>query len=99
MDFLTSPCCIASHPEGFVVPELFGSLALLNADYSLRDRLGENPRLDTNLFGWANIYPLQAGQFNSPHSAAVAADGSIVVVEWRVGGRVILLVPEAVSQG
>lgn len=92
-DFLTSPCCIASHPEGYVVPELFGSLVLLNPDFSLRDRVGENPRLDINAFGWANIYPLQAGQCNSPHGAAVAADGSIVVVEWRVGGRVICLTP------
>jgi outer membrane protein assembly factor BamB len=92
-DFLTSPCCIVSHPEGFVVPELFGSLALLNPDMTLRDRLGENTELDIKRNGWANVYPLKVGEFNTPHSTAVDKEGRIFVVEWRVGGRVICLTP------
>lgn len=90
-DFLTSPCCIAQSSDGFVVPELFGSLAILNSDGSLRDRLGENTTLQTDQPGWANRYPLETGKFNSPHAAAVSTSGDIYVVEWRVGGRIVHL--------
>lgn len=94
-DFLTSPCCVVDHPDGLVVPELFGSLAWLEKDGTFRDRVGEHKGLDLSINGWANIYPLEAGKFNSPHSAAADADGNVHVVEWRVGGRYIRLEPKA----
>lgn len=90
-DFLTSPCCIAQSPDGFVVPELFGSLVRLHPDGSFRDRLGENTTITTDRSGWANRYPLLTGKFNSPHAAAVSPSGDIYVVEWRVGGRIVHL--------
>ncbi|MEO0515354.1 MAG: hypothetical protein AAF086_08690, partial [Planctomycetota bacterium] len=36
---------------------------------------------------------VQPGQFISPHGIAVAPDGSVYVVEWTVGGRILKLEP------
>ncbi|MEM1444962.1 MAG: hypothetical protein AAGF84_02820 [Planctomycetota bacterium] len=38
---------------------------------------------------------VQPGKFISPHGIAVGPDGSVFVVEWTVGGRILKLEPKA----
>jgi hypothetical protein len=99
--FLSSPSGFARWGDFLVIAELYSRLAVLDADDELvgfigggKDALGvhgwpERP-------GWPNaldddgraVAPdLAPERFNSPHSLAVDADGSLYVSEWLIGGR------------
>ncbi len=97
-DELTSPCCFATSGEYLFIPELFARLAVFDGQDKLVGYLGSNE--DTvKIEGWPN-HPAQlteAGKFNSPHGIAAGPDGSIYVVEWIVGGRVIRLEPAGLA--
>jgi hypothetical protein len=93
-DFLTHPCAFAFDPRNgqVVIPDLFGRITIVDKNDRFIAHLGENAGIEKQP-GWPNLPADQvvAGKFNSPHSAAVAANGDIFVVEWIVGGRIIKL--------
>lgn len=97
-----SPCCFAFHDDAIYVPELWGALKVLDRDLNLIAEIGINPAPRPEgggppaIAGWPNLAGtehVRQGIFNSPHGVAVAADGTVYVVEWIVGGRVIRLKP------
>ena len=89
---LDCPCVGAVQGEELVVAELCARLAVLDRDDRLIGYLGRNEAA-CDLDGWPDLAPrrLRTDSFNSPHSIAAAADGSLYVVEWIVGGRLIKL--------
>jgi hypothetical protein len=91
-DYLHSPCMFV-HRNGVVYcPELFGRLAVIDANDKLITYLGDQPGIE-KVPGWPNLPAAQihAGKFNSPHGMAVAPNGDLYVGEWIVGGRVTKL--------
>lgn len=90
-DFLTSPDCFVLDGTEVIIPELTGKVTVVDADDRLLCHLGNNENAGKDKPGWPNTNPITPGKFNSPHGAAVDASGSIFVVEWRIGGRVIKL--------
>lgn len=91
-DALACPCAGAIHGDALFVPELCARIAVLDADDRLVGYLGRNEAA-CDLAGWPDLpaEQIRPGTFNSPHSLAAAADGSLYVVEWIVGGRVTRL--------
>jgi len=91
-DVLTSPDCFAPNGDEIVVPELFGRLAVFDANEALVGYLGDQPEAQ-KLAGWPNVAPelIVEGKFNSPHGAAADAAGNIYSGEWIVGGRLVKL--------
>jgi len=91
-DVLHSPDVAIPMGNHLVVPELIAGLSILDGEDRLVTRIGFQENADT-LAGWPNERSwVREGQFNSPHSAAVDAHGSIFVVEWITGGRITKLV-------
>lgn len=94
VDQLTSPCCFATHGEYLFVPELFARLAVFDGNDELVGYIGANESV-VDIEGWPNHSTelIEAGKFNSPHGIATGPDGSVYIVEWIVGGRIIRLKP------
>lgn len=102
-----SPCSFAFHDGLINVPELFGSVKILNRKLETVAELGANPEVrppggwvDQDGWGWptlegwpdlAGTEAVQPGRFNSPHDIAVGPNGEIYIVEWIVGGRITKL--------
>jgi hypothetical protein len=101
-DFLSSPSGFARWGDFTVVAELYGRLAVLDAEDNLVQYLGAGPDSEAgNQWperpGWPNalgpdgearaLYVRHPGRLNSPHSLAVDADGNLYVSEWLIGGR------------
>jgi len=89
-DFLTSPDGFVSDGNLVVVPELLGRVTILDADDKLLCHMGNNENICKDP-AWPDGTPLAAGSFNSPHGATTDESGSLFVVEWRDGGRIIKL--------
>jgi hypothetical protein len=97
---LTSPSGMAALVDLLVVAELSGWLAILDADDRLVATVGKSAR-SRGEPGWPNeeddgvtIRPrLRAESFNSPHAVATRPDGSLIVAEWLLGGRLVELRP------
>lgn len=91
-DALRLPCCFYQHGSEIVIPDLHARVTILGADNKLVCHLGDQPGAWEQQ-GWPNVPHDQrrAGLFNSPHAAAVDADGNIYVVEWIADGRVTKL--------
>ena len=101
-----SPCDTSFHGGLILVPELFSGVKLLDMNLNLVAELGANPAVrEPGVTGWvwpkiaekgwpnlAGTEHVQPGKFNSPHGAAFAPNGDIIVGEWIVGGRVTRLV-------
>lgn len=94
-DFLRLPSAFATDGENLIVAELRASLAVLDADDDLIERLGENEPV-CDIDGWPNVAAekIEPGKFNSPHGVATDADGNIYVAEWLIGGRTIKLLKQ-----
>lgn len=100
-----SPCSFDFLDSLVVVPELFGSIKILDKEsFRLIAEIGANdsirPRPDGGWWppiapeGWPDLSGtkhVREGRFNSPHCAAFTSDGDIYVVEWIIGGRVTKL--------
>lgn len=94
-----SPSGLAIDGNLLIVTELWGDLVVLDADGDLFDRV--DPRkTEPSRAGWPNamrdgamVRPdVTPGRFNSPHGVTVdPADGSWIVTEWLIGGRVTRL--------
>ncbi len=89
---LDCPCTGVVVGDHLVVPELSGRLTVLDAGDGFVGHVGFNDGVCA-LPGWPDVSAdhLREGRFNSPHAAAVDADGSLYVVEWILGGRVTKL--------
>lgn len=91
-EYLRSPRGVVRDGDAFLIPDLFANKLTVVEDDELVGHLGHNPDVSDR-----DDYPdvprgaLETGSFNSPHDAAVAPDGSVFVVEWIEGGRVIKL--------
>jgi len=92
-DYLHSPCGFVHRNGVIYCPELYGRLAVIDANDKLITYLGDQPGIE-KVQGWPNLPAAQihAGKFNSPHGMAVAPNGDLYVGEWIVGGRVTKLV-------
>jgi DNA-binding beta-propeller fold protein YncE len=98
---LTSPSGLALSGDLLVVAELFGAVAVFDKDDVCIARIGRGADGDQTRPGWPNIEadgvvsrpPLVTGDFNSPHGVAAAANGTIYITEWLVGGRLVELSP------
>lgn len=89
---LECPCVGVTRGDELIVAELCARLAVLDRDDRLVGYLGRNEAV-CDLDEWPDLAPrhLRTDCFNSPHGIAAAADGSLYVVEWIVGGRFIKL--------
>ncbi len=101
-----SPCAFDFRDGLVLVPELFTGVKLLDmGTLDVVEEIGAHPDIGPNPDpakwwpprapeGWPNLAGtehVRPGQFNSPHAAAFAPNGDIVVVEWIVGGRITRL--------
>lgn len=101
-----SPCVFDFLGDLAVVPELFGSVKVIDTkSLDVRAELGANPDVGPHADpaqwwppkapqSWPNLRgtPLvKPGTFNSPHGACFAPNGDIYAVEWIVGGRITKL--------
>lgn len=89
-DFLTSPDCFALDGERLIIPELRGRVTILDAADQLVCHIGNHEEVASDP-AWPNGTVLEPGKFNSPHSVAVDEAGSLFIVEWRTGGRILKL--------
>jgi hypothetical protein len=96
-----SPSGLALDGDLLIVTELWGDLVVLDRDGDVVDRLGEQ-RTEPSRPGWPNTMAGGAmarpdvpdGELNSPHGVAVdPTDGSWVLTEWFIGGRIVRLSP------
>jgi hypothetical protein len=100
--FLNSPSGFAVVDNMLVVAELYARLAVFDAEDTFVDYIGASQDARTGMAwperpGWPNALDRDgrvqradtppAVQFNSPHSLAVDADGTLYVSEWLIGGR------------
>lgn len=74
-------------------------VTILDNDDQLVEHIGANPQAPER-DGWPNARdaagnlvppPLEPGKFNSPHTLAADAAGSLYVTEWLLGGRLTKL--------
>lgn len=100
-DAVWSPSGLAVDGEHLLVTELWGDLVVLDVAGEVVDRLAEQP-VEPSRAGWPNAMVdgsmarpgVRAGTLNSPHGIAVdPTDGSWVLTEWLIGGRVVRLAP------
>lgn len=98
---LTSPSGIVGFGELALVAELHGALAVLDPDDRVAGHLGQGDLPDER-DGWPNARradgsigrpDLVPGRFDAPHAVDVTADGSILVAEFVLGGRLVRLDP------
>ena len=90
--YLTSPRHGVRWGAYRFVPELFGRIVVTDAAGEFVTSFGERVGARDEP-GWPN-QPLDGEArttFNSSHAMAMDRDGSIYVVEWRLGGRIIKL--------
>jgi peptidylamidoglycolate lyase len=102
-----SPCGFAFHGAHLYVPELFGSLKVLDRSLDVVASYGSNFAVRPKegwpakpgwgwpeLNGWPDdLAPdiTNSNLFVAPHDVAVAPDGTMYVVEWVKGGRILRL--------
>ena len=87
-----SPSGFISLGELLLVVELRARISLVGEDDELVRYLGDNSGV-TNFDNWPNVAGdlIEAGRFNSPHSAAADSDGNLYVSEYITGGRITKL--------
>lgn len=87
------PCDFAALGDWLVVPEYRDNprVTILDRSGQAVAHLGEHEGAQ-DVSGWPNNRDIvKPGLFNSPHGVAVDDHGSIFIVEWIVGGRIIKL--------
>ncbi|TDN91537.1 hypothetical protein [Microbacterium sp. BK668] len=96
---LTGPSAFAFDGELLLVTDLYGRIAAFGPDDSFLGGTGSLPHRRER--PWPNedrrrgiqAATRRAGRFHAPHGIAVGAEGEILVTEWGISGRVILLIP------
>lgn len=94
-----SPSSLAVDGDHLLVTELWGDVVVLGLGGEVVERFSPQPT-EPDRPGWPNAMrdglmarpDVELGVWNSPHGIAVdAADGSWLVTEWFIGGRVVRL--------
>lgn len=96
---LTSPSGLALRDGRLWVTELYGSIKILDLQGELLDTFGTE--FGVRSPGWPNALmdgatvapPTRSAQFSSPHGIAASTTGEVIIGEWRIGGRTVLLRP------
>lgn len=96
---LNSPSALTILDDLLIVAELHARLAVFDGDDVLVGYVGSDDEAPARP-GWPNAVtsdgrtirpPLRDGRFNSPHGVATDAEGSVIVAEWLLGGRLTKL--------
>lgn len=104
--FLRAPSAFAPIGDKLLVGDLHARLTLVDADDRLVAHVGDGGDSHAEP-GWPNaIVAADAivarrstpGAFGSPHGLATMSDGTIIVAEWRLGGRIVALRPVSGTQ-
>lgn len=99
-DVCPSPCMFAFHGGLAYCPQLCGGIILLSPELTVVADVGGDPQIEKipqDQSAKPMFWPdqprsrLSPGLFNSPHGLAVTHDGSVIVCEWIIGGRVTKL--------
>ena len=89
---LRLPCAVSVWKEYILVAELQGRAVILDKDYKIISKLGDNP----NEKQWAkfgiNPKDWQGGIFTAPHGCAFDAKGNVYIQNWNKWGRITKLV-------
>lgn len=92
---LQMPCHFDQQGAWLVCPDLTGQVCLLDREYRVAAQLGDG-RADNGPLGsrrWQSRAEFPSGRFVYPHAAIFLHDGSILVAEWVLAGRLTRLVP------
>lgn len=96
---LRRPCAVSIWGELLAVAELEGRVVLLDKDFNMVAKLGDNPDRSQ----WANhgVPPeaWQNGIFTAPHAVCFDADGNLYVQDWNASGRISKLKRQASKTG
>ncbi|MEQ9459983.1 MAG: hypothetical protein RIG82_03390 [Phycisphaeraceae bacterium] len=100
-DLCHSPCGFDYTESLIVIPELYGSIKLLDRSWRLVAELGRNASIHIERLPdgeisrtmpehWPNVdrATIPSRSFNSPHASCFGREGEIYVVEWILGGRI-----------
>ncbi len=85
---LRRPCNVYPDGKELVVADLAGRITILDQHYELVLHLGDNPDPKKRAKNGVPKTQWKPGEFISPHSVCVDADGSIYVMDWLRLGRV-----------
>ena len=91
---LRRPCAASIWGDYIVVAELQARAVILDKDYKIVSKLGDNP----NKKQWAGfgVKPedWQAGIFTAPHGCAFDSKGNVYIQNWNRWGRITKLVKD-----
>jgi hypothetical protein len=88
---LRRPCSAHRSNGELVVADLAGRVTLFDAENKLVAHLGDNPDEAKRAQNGVPLEQWKDGEFLSPHSARLAPNGDIYVVDWNFLGRVTKL--------
>jgi hypothetical protein len=97
----TLPSATATVGHLLLVLDLRGRILVFDEQDRPVGMIGRSSRRHTEA-GWPNVAGPRGtvvqpkprpAELNSPHSIAVASDGRVVVAEWLIGGRIVILDP------
>ncbi len=89
---LRRPCSMSISGDLIAIAELEGRVVLLDKDFKIVSKLGDNP----NKKQWAK-FPTepkdwQGGIFTAPHGVSFDHEGNLYVMDWNKWGRITKLV-------
>lgn len=89
---LRRPCSLSIHNGHMLVAELAGRAVLLDRDYQILSKLGDNP--DESQRANFNVPPEQWKEavFTAPHGCSFDQQGNIYIQDWNKWGRITKLV-------
>ncbi len=88
---LRRPCAMAIWKDYMVIAELAGRAVLLDKDYKIISKLGDNPNVQQHAKFGINPKDWKAGVFTAPHGCSFDADGNIYIQDWNKWGRITKL--------
>ncbi|MCM8537507.1 MAG: 6-bladed beta-propeller [Lentisphaeraceae bacterium] len=88
---LRRPCALSIHGDYVAVAELQGRVVILDKDFKVISKVGDNPDKSQ----WAKFpaapQSWQGGIFTAPHGVSFDAKGNLYVMDWNKFGRVTKL--------
>ncbi|MCM8531450.1 MAG: 6-bladed beta-propeller [Lentisphaeraceae bacterium] len=88
---LRRPCALSIHGDYVAVAELQGRVVILDKNYKVISKVGDNPDKSQ----WAKFpaapQAWQGGIFTAPHGVSFDAKGNLYVMDWNKFGRVTKL--------
>ena len=82
------PGSIVKWKNMYAVAELKGGIALLDKEFKLIHRLGENPKIELRANFKVDPKLWKNGVFTAPHSCVFDARGNLYVADWNKSGRI-----------